>query len=116
MNNLEDIKLQISNLEKLILKKFDEIDKKLDEINEKLDTLIEYNNNNDAKINEIKIECKKMGSHINFIEDTYNVLQTPLNYVKRSVERLIGSSNGELKNLPIKDTDKDTIKDTDNEI
>ena len=48
-----------------------------------------------------------MGSHINFIEDTYNVLQTPLNYVKRSVERLMGSSSGELKNLPIKDTDNE---------
>ena len=107
MNNLEDIKLQISNLEKLILKKFDEIDNKLVIINEKLDDLVDHNNNNDTKINEIKVECKKMGSHINFIEDTYNVLQTPLNYVKRSVERLMGSSNGELKNLPIKDTDNE---------
>ena len=98
MSNLEDIKILISNLEKLILKKFDEIDKKID-------TLIQQNNDNDNKMNEIKVECQKMGSHINFVEDTYNVLQTPLNFVKRSVERLMGSSSGELKNLPIKDTD-----------
>ena len=50
---------------------------------------------------EIKKECTKMGSHIDFIEDTYNTLQMPLNYVKKSVERLIGSSS---KDLP-------TIKD-----
>ena len=99
MSNLEDIKILISNLEKLIINKFDEIDKKID-------ALIEYNNNNDNKIDEIKVECKKMGSHIDFVEDTYNVLQTPLNFVKRSVERLMGSSSGELKNLPIKDTEE----------
>jgi hypothetical protein len=99
MSNLEDIKILISNLEKLIINKFDEIDKKID-------ALIQQNNNNNNKMNEIKIECQKMGSHIDFVEDTYNVLQTPLNYVKRSVERLMGSSSGELKNLPIKDTDE----------
>jgi hypothetical protein len=100
MNNLEEIKILISNLEKLIVTKFDEIDKKLD-------ALAEHNRNNDLKMNEIKVECQKMGSHINFVEDTYNILQTPLNYVKRSVERLMGSSSGELKNLPIKDKDTD---------
>ena len=99
MSNLEDIKTLISNLEKLILNKFNEIDKKID-------ALIQQNNNNNNKMNEIKIECQKMGSHIDFVEDTYNVLQTPLNFVKRSVERLMGSSSGELKNLPIKDTEE----------
>jgi len=88
---MEELKLQIAHLEKLILEKFAEIDKKLD-------ALIENNK-------EITIECKKMGSHINFVEDTYNVLQTPLNYVKKSVERLMGSSSSDLKNLPIKDTE-----------
>ena len=100
MSNLEEIKILISNLEKLMLQKFEEIDKKLDAITEQ-------NRLGDTKMNEIKIECQKMGSHIDFVEDTYNVLQTPLNFVKRSVERLIGSSSGELKNLPIKDKDTD---------
>lgn len=99
MSNLEDIKNLISNLEKLMLQKFEEIDKKLDAITE-------HNRLGDTKMNEIKVECQKMGSHIDFVEDTYNVLQTPLNFVKRSVERLMGSSSGELKNLPIKDNDE----------
>jgi hypothetical protein len=97
MDNLEDIKIQILNLEKLILLKFNELDKKIDLLNE----------NNNKKIDEIKVECTKMGSHIDFIEDTYNTLQTPLNFVKRSVERLIGSSSKDLKKLPIKDKDTD---------
>ena len=97
MDNLEDIKNLISSLEKLIVHKFDELNKKIDLLNE----------NNNKKIDEIKVECIKMGSHIDFIEDTYNTLQTPLNYVKRSVERLIGSSSKDLKKLSIKDKDTD---------
>jgi hypothetical protein len=97
MDNLEDIKIQIFNLEKLILLKFNELDKKIELLNE----------NNNKKIDEIKVECTKMGSHIDFIEETYNSLQTPLNYVKRSVERLIGySSSKDLMKLPIKDKEK----------
>jgi hypothetical protein len=97
MDNLEDIKIQILNLEKLILLKFNELDKKIESLNE----------NNNKKIDDIKVECTKMGSHIDFIEETYNTLQTPLNFVKRSVERLIGSSSKDLKKLPIKDKDTD---------
>jgi predicted nucleic acid-binding Zn-ribbon protein len=90
MDNFENIKLQISNLEKLILEKFESLEKKIDSLNK----------NND----EIKKECTKMGSHIDFIEDTYTTLQMPLNYLKKSVERLTGSST---KELPIKNKDSD---------
>ena len=95
MDNIEDIKKQISSLEKIIIHKFDELDKKIDLLNE----------NNNKKMDDIKVECTKMSSHINFIEETYNILQTPLNYVKRNVERLIGASSKDLKKLPIKDSD-----------
>ena len=96
MSNLEDIKNMLDNLEKLILEKFDSLEKKIDLLN---------------KDNEsIKKECNKMGSHIDFIEDTYNTLQMPLNYIKKSVERLTGSSS---KDLPIKDKNQD-LDDKDN--
>jgi chromosome segregation ATPase len=90
MDNFENIKLQISNLEKLIIEKFESLENKIDSLNK----------NND----EIKKECTKMGSHIDFIEDTYTTLQMPLNYLKKSVERLTGSST---KELPIKNKDSD---------
>ena len=99
MNNLKDIKTQIFDLQKLIVSRFDQIDKRLE-------LLEENNKNSQIQMNEIKIECTKMGAHIDFIEDTYATLQTPLNYVKKSVERLIGSSSKDLKSLPIKDQDK----------
>lgn len=89
---IEEIKNKIIDLEKLIIKRFDEIDKKLE--------LICNNCKEDnSKMEEIKKECNKMGSHIDFIEDTYNTLQMPLNYVKKSIERLVGSSS---KDLPMK--------------
>ena len=83
MSNLEDIKLLIGNLEKLVIEKFDALEKKIDLINE---------------------SSTKMNSHINFVEETYNTLQMPLNYLKKSVERLTGSSS---KDLPIKDKNSD---------
>jgi hypothetical protein len=91
MSNLDDIIIKLDKLEKLIIEKFDALEKKIDLMN----------TDNNSKMGEIKKECNKMGSHIDFIEDTYNTLQMPLNYVKKSVERLIGSSS---KDLP-------TIKD-----
>lgn len=90
MSNLEDIKDKITNLEKMIIEKFDNLEKKIDAINK----------DNNVKMDEIKKESHKMGSHIDFIEDTYNTLQMPLNYVKKSIERLTGSSS---RDLPIKD-------------
>ena len=91
MSNLDDIIIKLDKLEKLIIEKFDALEKKIDLMN----------TDNNSKMGAIKKECNKMGSHIDFIEDTYNTLQMPLNYVKKSVERLIGSSS---KDLP-------TIKD-----
>ena len=98
MSNFEEIKAQIKQLEKLVVEKFDNLEKKIDAIN--LD--------NNIKMDEIKKESHKMGSHIDFIEDTYNTLQMPLNYVKKSIERLTGSTT---KDLPIKDKKYDSDSD-----
>jgi arsenate reductase-like glutaredoxin family protein len=55
------------------------------------------------KLNHVQEACDKMNNHIDFIEETYTTLQTPLNYVKNKVEYLMGYKN-ENKSLP-------TIKD-----
>jgi len=46
----------------------------------------------------VKTSCNKMDQHIDFIEGTYNVLRTPLNYITNKVNYLIGSSTS--KELP----------------
>jgi len=43
----------------------------------------------------------KMESHIDFIENTYNVVRTPLNYIKNKVECIMGNSSAtKQKDLP----------------
>jgi ribosomal protein S8 len=73
----------------------------LDEIKEMLITL----NNNVEKLNEkveiiskkldeeIYDECKKMGSHINFIEEVYDSMKFPLNYLCNTINSISGNDN-----------------------
>ena len=43
--------------------------------------------------------CARMDSHINFVEDTYDTLKTPLNYITQKVAYITGSdTKKELKN------------------
>lgn len=34
--------------------------------------------------------CSRMNTHIDFVEDTYDNLKNPLNYVKSKIENIIG--------------------------
>ena len=44
--------------------------------------------------------CLKMGTHIDFVEKTYEVVRSPLNYLKKKIEFVIGSSTqGELLSI-----------------
>lgn len=80
---IKELKEKITNLEILIITKFDELNAKLDNINK---------------------TSTKMSEHIDFIEETYVTLKTPLNFVKNKVERLMGYSGS--SSLPsIKDKD-----------
>ncbi len=80
-----------------------DINTKLDLILQKLDELLEKNKLNDDKINNLENSCNKMNEHINFVEDTYTTLKAPLSFVKKNVERLMGT-NYQVTNLPsIKD-------------
>jgi chromosome segregation ATPase len=91
---MDEIKSQLNNIEKLIIN----LDKKVDEMN--------------MKLQKVDSSCNKMDEHIIFIEDTYNILKTPLNYVKRSVDRLIGNNqNVELPSIKDKGMDKEIDKD-----
>ena len=44
--------------------------------------------------------CVKMGTHIDFVQKTYEVVRSPLNYLKKKIEFVIGSSTqGELLSI-----------------
>lgn len=55
-----------------------EIKKSISELKEAIETLNET--------------CSRMNNHITFVEDTYETLKTPLNFIKNKVESLsVGS-------------------------
>lgn len=47
-------------------------------------------NDNLEKLNKT---CSKMDNHIDFVENTYDSLKFPLNYIKNRVEYFAGTSD-----------------------
>ena len=57
------------------IKEEDRIEEKLDRIEEKLDNLIEIVGKNTG-------DCEKMSDHIDFIENVYSGLRSPLEFIR----------------------------------
>jgi archaellum component FlaC len=66
---------------------------KLDKIEKLLHDVIEM-------VRDQKQSCSKMDDHINFIEDTYETLRSPLDYVTTQVNRLRGVETNDTLTLP----------------
>lgn len=63
----------------IVLKKLDEIEKKINLLDDKI-------NNLNSKIDiDIANNCEKMGNHIDFIENVYNKLKYPLEFVSNKI-------------------------------
>jgi archaellum component FlaC len=58
----------IKDLLQTLSEKIDSLEKKIDYLTSRLDE-------------EVIAECKKMGSHINFVEAVYENVKTPLGYI-----------------------------------
>ena len=81
-------------------KKIEDIDKKIEDIDAKLDIILEILNSN-------KSSCKKMGDHIDFIENVYENVKNPLGFICNKVSYL---TRGEKSALPsIKMVEEDSI-------
>jgi len=76
--NVDTIKELLQSLTIMIgetNERVDLLDKKIDKITIKLD-------------GDIISECKKMGSHIDFVESVYDSVKKPLNYVCNKIDYL----------------------------
>jgi hypothetical protein len=78
-NDIEQIKIDIKN-----------INTKVELILQKLETL-----------DSLKTSSNKLDNHIDFIENTYDSLVYPINYLKNSINRISGNQTKDL--LKIKD-------------
>lgn len=45
------------------------------------------------KLNDISNDTDKMNAHINFINNTYNHVRLPLQYIKNKIDNIIGVSS-----------------------
>tara|TARA_B100000900_G_C20371775_1_gene630718 strand:- start:151 stop:393 length:243 start_codon:yes stop_codon:yes gene_type:complete len=69
-----------------ISKKLDNIDSKIKELEVKLDKIIDLLENN------VKPNCEKMNSHIDFIDGVYDTVKNPLHYICDKIVFLKGNN------------------------
>lgn len=78
-----------------LLKLVKEIYIRVDNIENKIDVL-------ESKMNEELVPgCKKMGNHINFIENVYETMRYPLGYFCNKIRTIIGQENQQVL-MPLK--------------
>ena len=80
----------INYMDEILLKKnenLENINKKLENIEKRIDIL-------ENKVDgEIINECKKMGSHIDFVETVYENVKHPLGYINNKIKSIIGNED-----------------------
>tara|TARA_Y100000816_G_C25977465_1_gene510282 strand:- start:126 stop:452 length:327 start_codon:yes stop_codon:yes gene_type:complete len=81
--------------------KLDKLEKKINTIEKKIDMIIEILNEN------LVVNCKKMGDHIDFVEKVYDNVKNPLGYICNKVNYLVKKDNYELDNLEDRLSDED---------
>lgn len=68
------------------------INKNLETINIRLTTIENKIETIEKKIDsEIVDECKKMGDHINFVENVYENVKHPLGYINNKIKNFMGN-------------------------
>lgn len=77
-------KLDFLNI-KLLFHKLDMLESQISNVNSKLDFL-------STKLSDCEISCKNMDDHINFVEETYQTLRSPLDFVKSQINYMTGNT------------------------
>ena len=76
-------------------------------LNDKIESLEEKVDNLNKKIDgEVLEECKKMGSHIDFVENVYDNVKHPLGYICKKIKGLTGSTNEQCTLTDLNDTEQ----------
>ena len=95
-------------------KKIDKLDNHMEAIkhllitlNDKVESLEgKIENLNDKVDEEVLEECKKMGSHIDFVENVYDNVKHPLGYICKKIKGLTGSSSEQYTLTDLEDKDE----------
>jgi len=88
-NHMESIKHLLITLNN----KVDSLEEKIEKLSEKID-------------GEVLEECKKMGSHIDFVENVYDNVKHPLGYICKKIKGLTGSDSEQYTLTDLDDNDE----------
>lgn len=80
---IEQMDITLNVIKELLVKlndNIEKIDKKVDKLAESLD-------------GDLLPECKKMGSHIDFVENVYDTVKHPLGFLCNKIKILTGRNN-----------------------
>ena len=70
----------------------EKLDERFNEIKYLIERLERKIDNLEKKIDgELLSECKKMGSHIDFVENVYDNVKNPLGFICRKVNNFVGT-------------------------
>ena len=81
INEIKEIRERVENFEGLITERFDRLERMIEN---------KIVNLEETKLNNVQESLQRMNRHIDFINETYSTLQTPLTYFKHKVEYLMG--------------------------
>ena len=76
INSIDDLTLHQLDI------KINRIDKKIDVLNDKLNNIL------DIIQKDIQPDCNKMVGHVNFVENVYDNLKKPINYIANKVNSI----------------------------
>ncbi len=97
-NRLENVENRLENVEN----RLEKIDQTLIRLNSSVELLI---SKLERKDDEMLQECKKMGAHIDFIENVYDNVKHPLGYICNKIKYVTGNNYNLTNNL----TDTDSV-------
>jgi septation ring formation regulator EzrA len=74
-----------------IQNKLDTLETQMNRIENKLDKLLK-----DFEIlNELEPQCKKMSEHIDFVENVYDTVKSPMYYIFNKISKIRNITNGD---------------------
>lgn len=80
LQSIKQLLLLLNNNVEKTMDKVDLLERKIDNLNKKIE-------------GELLDECKKMGSHIDFVEQVYDNVKHPLGYICKKVGYLTGNTD-----------------------
>ena len=79
----------------VVLTKIENLEKNMNVIESKLDMLLDKF----EILNDLKPQCKKMSDHIDFVENVYDKVKSPMYYILNKITQIKNITNGNMENI-----------------